>query len=102
MSDGPHAQQKARDCQQELLRERTLERLEGMLRRDAARSATEHHYSWLESYVERLEGKEARSEYYTLLEEERTRKPAGVNYRAGGSLEEGPEPLLFALIHPSA
>ena len=73
MSDGPHAQQKAQDCQQELLRERTLERLEGMVRRDAARSATVHHYSWLESYVERLEGKEARSEYYTLLEEERTR-----------------------------
>jgi hypothetical protein len=74
MRDGPHAQQKARDCQEELLRERTLERPEGMVRRDAAaRSATEHHYSWLESYVEWLEGKEARSEYYTLLEEERTR-----------------------------
>jgi hypothetical protein len=51
-----------------------LERLEGMVRRDtAAGSATEHHYSWLESYVEWLEGKEARSEYYTLLEEERAR-----------------------------
>jgi hypothetical protein len=73
MRDGPHPQQKARDCQQELLKERTLERLESMVSSDAARSATEHHYSWLESYVERLEGKEARSEYYTLLEEERTR-----------------------------
>jgi len=34
------------------------------------RRAEEGHYSWLESYVERLEGKEARSEYQALLEEE--------------------------------
>lgn len=32
--------------------------------------AEEHHYSWLESYMEWLEGKEARSQYYALLEEE--------------------------------
>jgi hypothetical protein len=32
--------------------------------------AEEHHYSWLESYVEWLEGKEARSQYHALLEEE--------------------------------
>jgi hypothetical protein len=32
--------------------------------------AEERHYSWLESYVGWLEGKEARSEYYALLEEE--------------------------------
>jgi hypothetical protein len=30
----------------------------------------ERHYSWVESYVERLKGKEARAEYYALLEEE--------------------------------
>ena len=36
----------------------------------AWRRAEEGHYSWLESYVERLEGKEARSEYHALLEEE--------------------------------
>jgi hypothetical protein len=29
----------------------------------------ERHYSWLEDYLERLESKEARAEYYTLLEE---------------------------------
>ena len=30
--------------------------------------AEERHYSWLESYMERLEGKEARLEYYMLVE----------------------------------
>ena len=32
--------------------------------------AEERHYSWLESYVGWLEGKEARTEYHALLEEE--------------------------------
>ena len=32
--------------------------------------AEERHYSWLESYMEWMEGKEARSEYHALLEEE--------------------------------
>ena len=32
--------------------------------------AEEHHYSWLESYMEWLEGKEGRSQYHALLEEE--------------------------------
>jgi hypothetical protein len=30
----------------------------------------ERHYSWVESYTERLEGKEQRAHYYALLEEE--------------------------------
>jgi hypothetical protein len=33
------------------------------------RRAEERHYYWLESYMERLEGKEARQEYYARLEE---------------------------------
>jgi hypothetical protein len=32
--------------------------------------AEERHYSWLESYMAWLEGKEARSQYHALLEEE--------------------------------
>ncbi len=32
--------------------------------------AEEHHYSWLESYMGWLEGKEARTEYHAVLEEE--------------------------------
>jgi hypothetical protein len=30
----------------------------------------ERHYSWLEGYMEWLEGKEARTQYHALLEEE--------------------------------
>jgi hypothetical protein len=32
--------------------------------------AEERHYSWLESYMEWLEGKESRAQYHALLEEE--------------------------------
>ena len=32
--------------------------------------AEERHYSWLESYMERLEGKEVRAEYHAVVEEE--------------------------------
>src|SRR5829696_6305994 len=32
--------------------------------------AEERHYSWLESYVGWLEGKEGRAQYHALLEEE--------------------------------
>jgi hypothetical protein len=28
----------------------------------------DHHYSWLEDYLARLDGKEARGEYYAWLE----------------------------------
>ncbi len=38
-------------------------------RREARRPEKEHRYSWLEDYLERLEGKEARREYYARLEE---------------------------------
>ena len=34
------------------------------------RFAAERHYSWLESYLEWLEGKEERVQYHALLEEE--------------------------------
>jgi len=72
LRDGPHAQEKARDWQEGLLWERAFERLEGMVRLDAVSSfgafSTEGHYGWLESYMERLAGKEARAEYYMLLE----------------------------------
>jgi hypothetical protein len=32
--------------------------------------AAERHYSWVENYMEWLEGKEERPEYHALLEEE--------------------------------
>ena len=34
------------------------------------RRAEKGHYSWVESYTERLEGKESRAEYHALLEKE--------------------------------
>jgi colicin import membrane protein len=58
LRDGSHARERARDWQDNLLRERTLERLEHMVRLEA--SPTKGRYSWLEGYLERLEGKEAR------------------------------------------
>jgi hypothetical protein len=71
LRDGPHALKEARDWQEDLLRERALERLEVMAASDAVRRfATERHYSWVEGYMEWLEGKEERSPYHALLEEE--------------------------------
>ena len=34
------------------------------------RRSEERHYSWLESYMKWLEGKESRAQYHTLLKEE--------------------------------
>ena len=71
LRDGPHAQEEARDWQEGLLWERALERLEGMATLDLmSRFSTEGNYSWLDDCMERLEGKEARAEYYGLLEAE--------------------------------
>jgi hypothetical protein len=35
-----------------------------------SRFAAERHYSWLEGYMEWLEGKGGRAQYHALLEEE--------------------------------
>ena len=71
LRDGPHAHEKAHDWQENLLWERALERLEDLVTLDAVRRfAVERPYSWVEGYMEWLEGKEARAEYYALLEEE--------------------------------
>jgi hypothetical protein len=35
-----------------------------------SRFVAERHYSWLESYMEWLEGKEEHAQYHALLEEE--------------------------------
>ncbi len=53
LAEGPHRDERARDWQVGLAREREEER----------------RYLWLEGYMEGLESKEARAEYYTLLEE---------------------------------
>jgi hypothetical protein len=53
LAEGPHRHERARDWQVGVARERSEER----------------RYLWLEGYLEWLEGKETRGEYYTLLEE---------------------------------
>jgi len=56
LRDGPHRDEKAAEWQTSLLWQRIEER----------------HYSWVEGYMEWLRGKEARTEYHALLEEELT------------------------------
>jgi hypothetical protein len=53
LAEGPHREKRAREWQEGLARAREEER---------------HHF-WIEGHVEWLEGKKARGEYYTLLEE---------------------------------
>ena len=74
LAHGEHGLQKA----QEWLGSVSEERAEGRLRdlgmaseSTLSRFAAERHYSWVETYMEWLRGKEERPEhYYALLEEE--------------------------------
>jgi hypothetical protein len=69
LRDGPHSHEKARDWQADLSWDRTEERLMHLVGSDAlARPSADRSYSWVNDYVERLEGKEAREEYYADLE----------------------------------
>jgi hypothetical protein len=73
LRDGPHRHVKARDWQADLACCRAEERLmhlmaSGMSARPSAHSC----YTWVEDYLVRLEGKEAREEYYAVLEGLRT------------------------------
>ena len=54
LADSPYSEQKAAEWQAAL----------------PWRRAEKRHYMWLESYVEWLEGKEKRTQYHALLEEE--------------------------------
>ena len=70
LANGEHRYEKAQHWQASLLWERAEERLAHLVAsKGLARIAAEHHYSWLEGYVEWLEGKEARAEYHARLEE---------------------------------
>jgi hypothetical protein len=71
LANGEHRYEGARDWQASMLRERAEERLAHLIASEAlSRFAVERHYSWVEGYMEWLEGKEARSKYHALLEEE--------------------------------
>jgi hypothetical protein len=70
LSHGEHRFEKAQHWQARLLWERAEERLAHLIASQGlACCAAECRYSWLEGYVEWLEGKEARAEYHARLEE---------------------------------
>jgi plasmid stabilization system protein ParE len=71
VAHGEHRHEKVRDWQTNLLWERAEGRLMHLVASDAlSRFRAERHYSWLQGYMEWLEGKEERAEYHALLEEE--------------------------------
>ena len=71
LANGEHPQEKAQHWQASVLWERAEERIMHLIASDAfSRFAAERHYSWVEGYMEWLEGKEARVQYHALLEEE--------------------------------
>jgi hypothetical protein len=70
-ADGQHRHKKAREWQANVFWERSEERLMRLFASDAlSRFADERHYSWVVGYMDWLEGKQARTRYHTLLEEE--------------------------------
>jgi len=71
LANGKHRCEKARDWQASMLRERAEERLMHLIASEAlSRFVDERPYSWVEGYMEWLEGEEARAGYHALLEEE--------------------------------
>src|SRR5829696_3439616 len=71
LAEGEHRHKKAWEWQASVLWERSEERLMRLFASDAlSRFADERHYSWVVGYMDWLEGKQARTRYHTLLEEE--------------------------------
>jgi hypothetical protein len=69
LRDGPYRYVKARDWQADLAWSRAEERLMHLMASGApARPSAQSRYTWVEDYLVRLEGKEAREEYYAVLE----------------------------------
>jgi hypothetical protein len=69
LRDGPRRHVKARDWQADLAWDRAEERLMHLVASGApARPSADSRYTWVEDYLVRLEGKEAREEYYAVLE----------------------------------
>jgi len=73
LANGEHRLEKAQDWQVSLFEEhaegRRLMDL-GIASDTLSRFEAERHYSWVETYMEWLKGKEERPEYHALLEEE--------------------------------
>jgi hypothetical protein len=69
LANGEHRHEKAREWQASVYWERAEEQLKHLFGPDV-RFAGERHYSWVAGYLEWIEGKEARTPYHALLEEE--------------------------------
>ena len=71
LANGQHRHEKAQDWQASVFWDRAEERLMHHFGSETlSRFVAERHSSWLESYMEWLEGKEERAHYHALLEEE--------------------------------
>jgi hypothetical protein len=71
LPNGEHRHERAQDWQARASLGRAEERSMHHFGSEAlSRFAAERHYSWLESYVGWLEGKEERLQYHALLKEE--------------------------------
>jgi len=71
LANGEHRHEKASEWQASVFWGRAEERLLHHFGSEAlSRFAGERHYSWLESYMGWLEGKEERMQYHAFLEEE--------------------------------
>jgi hypothetical protein len=71
LANGKHRHEKAREWQARVRFERAEEQLKHLFGSDVLRGfASERQSSWVAGYLEWLEGKEARTPYHALLEEE--------------------------------
>jgi hypothetical protein len=71
LANSEHRYEKAQHWQVSVFWDRAEERLMHHIGSETlSRFVAERHYSWLESYMEWLEGNEERAQYHALLEEE--------------------------------
>src|SRR5215203_7162613 len=71
LAQGEYRHEKAKEWQGSVFWDRAEERLMDHIGSETlSRLVAERHYSWVESYMEWLEGKEERAHYHALLEEE--------------------------------
>jgi hypothetical protein len=71
LANGEHRHEKAKDWQLSMFWDRAEERMMHQIGSEAlSRFVAGRHYTWVEGYMEWLEGKEERAHYYALLEEE--------------------------------
>jgi hypothetical protein len=71
LANGEYRHEKAKEWQASVFWDRAEERMMHHIGSETlSRFVAERHYSWLESYMEWLEGKEEHAQYHALLEEE--------------------------------